>query len=212
VIPLTYPATFEKEDLRGKPGEVGIRILEVSRVIAPTLDDELAKQYDFESMDKMRATLRERVGKEKVRQEEARQQEDILTTLIADHPFEVPARLVKQEAEFQLNRVREELKQRNAPQEEIDKQVEALREQADTAAERNVRTFFLIESVARREKIFVTETEVEAELKAIAANHQTTYEEGPSRVRGAESPVSAALLTDRGQGAEIPQGQCEVHR
>jgi trigger factor len=177
VIPLTFPQGFEKEDLRGQTGEVELTIHEVSKVVTPPLDDALAKLFDFPSLDQMREDLARKLGEDKVRREESRQEQEIIDTLLAEHPFDVPGRMVKDQSQHQLRRIEEEMESQKAPPEEVRAKIEELRSESDAVADKSVKTFFLLEAIAKKEKIFVTESDVEAELRAVAARHQTSYEE-----------------------------------
>jgi len=47
-------------------------------------------------------------------------------------------------------------------------------DEATKEAEQRVKVFFLLEAIARNEKIFVTETDIDVELRNIAAANQTT--------------------------------------
>jgi trigger factor len=177
VIPLTFPETFEKEAVRGQGGEVALTIHEISKVVAPALDDEFAKQHDYESMAAMRTTLRERISAEKERLETQRQEEEILDALLKENTFEIPQRLVDQQSTHQLEDFADRLRKEKISEEEIEKKVAESKTESETEAERRVRTFFLVQAIGKKQKIFVTESDLEAELKAIATRHQTTYEQ-----------------------------------
>jgi trigger factor len=55
--------------------------------------------------------------------------------------------------------------------EDIEKKLEESKGEARTDAERRVRLFFLIEGVARQQKLFVTENDVEGEIRKIAQSN-----------------------------------------
>ena len=52
--------------------------------------------------------------------------------------------------------------------EEIEKKLEEAKDEAQQDAKRRVRLFFLIEAIARQQKLFVTENDIEAEIRSIA--------------------------------------------
>jgi FKBP-type peptidyl-prolyl cis-trans isomerase (trigger factor) len=66
----------------------------------------------------------------------------------------------------------------------VKKKLEEARGEAHEDAVRRVRLFFLIEAVARQQKLFVTETDIETELRAIAvANSNAETQVTPAMVR-----------------------------
>lgn len=176
-IELTFPETFDKKEVRGQKGKVQILVNEVLRVMAPPLDDAFAKSFDFETLDALKVELHKRIGEEKVRQNQLRQEEEILEILLNDHPFEVPGSLVGDQHKHQLQAYEARLKEAKTSDEEIQKKLAEAEADSRKDAERRVRVFFLIDAIARKEKIFVTESDVDQELRAIAANNGVTPED-----------------------------------
>ena len=176
-LELTYPDHFGVEEVRGEKGTVAIQVLEVLRVTAPPVDDDLAKGLDFDDLRALQDDLRTRIQEEKERSEKRRQEEDILDVVLNDHPFELPASLVDEQAEQQGKSYREQLEQQGAEEAEIEKKLEDARDEIHNHAQRRVRLFFLMEGIARQEKIFVTETDVDVQLRNIAAENNVPPEQ-----------------------------------
>jgi trigger factor len=176
-LDLTFPPTFEKTDVRGKRGSVTITILDVLRVQSAPIDDELAKGFDYDSLAALTDELRKRIAAEKERAEKQRQEDTILEVLANAHPFELPASLVDGQAEQSLASYRARMEQAKVPAEEIDQKVDAARTEARQHAERRVRLFFILDQIARQEKIFVNESDVDVELRNIAAQNNATLED-----------------------------------
>lgn len=170
-LEIEYPANFEKESVRGQRGSVVLHIHDVLRVQAPAIDDELAKELDHESLEALRTDLAERIAVEKVRAEKVRQEESILEILLNEQPFELPATLVEDQASHQLQLYAQRLKQQGMEDGAVEGKVEESRQEALEDARRRIRMFFLLDAIARREKLFVTDADVDVELRNIAAHH-----------------------------------------
>ncbi len=179
VVPLRFPDQFEKEEVRGKDGDVVVKVHEVLRFVSPPIDDELAKSLRFESLEELRADLRAKMAEEKAKEEERRQEEEILDALYAEHPFELPESLVQDELRHRLDHYARELERSGAPKEEIEKRIAEIRDEARKGAERALRDLFLCEAVAKKKKLFVTEDDVAAEIRRIASEHGVE----PAKVR-----------------------------
>lgn len=173
-LPLTFPEKFEKEAVRGKPGKVVMQVHEVLRVTAPPIDDALAKTLDFPDLAALQADLKTRIAEEKLRVGKLRQEEQVFEVLLEDHPFELPASLVAEQTEANLRQFGNRLKEQGASEDEVKKKLEESKGEAENDAIRRVRLFFLVEAIARREKLFVTETDLDQEIKKIAEQNKVT--------------------------------------
>ena len=167
-VPITFPDTFEKAAVRGQKGTASLTVHEVLRVLPAAIDDELAKGLEFENMAGLRADLSARIGQEKQRLGKQRQEEQCLAKLLEAHPIDLPPSLVEEQKHASLAAFAERMKQNGLPEDEIAKKIEESDAEAQQDAQRRVRLFFLIESVAKQQKLFVTEGDVDNELKAIA--------------------------------------------
>ena len=177
VCDLTFPETFEKKDVRGQKGKVNIKIHEVLRVIAPAIDDAFAKGFDFETLGQLQDELRKRIGEEKVKQNQIRQEEQILEKLIGDHSFDLPGSLVEDQHGHQLRAFEARMREGKVPDEEVKQKLSEAEPESKKDAEKRVRVFFLLDAIARKEKIFVTENDVEAELRGVAAANSVTLDD-----------------------------------
>lgn len=175
-LEITFPPNFAVETVRGKSGEVELQIHDVLRVQPPPIDDEFAKGYDFETLEALKADLRTKIGAEKERLETQRQEDQCIQALMAAHDFPLPDGLIEAETKAQLANYAERLKQAKTPEDEIEPKVDAARDEARQEAEKRVRIFFILESVAKAQKIFVTESDVEEAIRAMAGQHNATPE------------------------------------
>lgn len=183
-IPITFPETFEKEPVRGQAGTVRMQVEQVLRVAPPPIDDTLAQGLEFENLAALRADLKARISAEKQRLGKSRQEEQCLQSLLAAHEIPVPPSLVEEQQRASLAAFEQRLKEGGAGAEEVKKRLEESQDEAQQDAVRRVRLFFLVEAVARQHKIFVTETDTEAELRAIAAaNSQDGNQISAAQVR-----------------------------
>lgn len=181
---ITFPANFEKEAVRGQQGKVVAKVTEVLRVTPPPIDEELAKGLEFGSLAELRADLKQRITAEKTRIGKGRQEEQALQKLMEQHSIPVPPSLVEEQKQAALGTLAQRLQQNGAKDEEIQKKLEESQAEAQQDAERRVRLFFLIEAVAKQNKLFVTENDVEGELRAIAlANSSENVQFSAAQVR-----------------------------
>ena len=167
-MPITFPDNFEKEAVRGTEGTVKVQLHEVMRVAPPPIDDELAKAMDFESLEKMREDLRSRISQEKERLGKQSQEQAALDHLAEAAGIALPPSLVEEQQQSSLQAYGQRLQQEGVPVEQIRERLEAAKDESLQDAERRVRMFFLIDAIAQQQELTVDESEVQAELEAIA--------------------------------------------
>lgn len=184
-MPITFPANFEKEAVRGQTGSVKATVLEVIRVTPPPIDDALAKSLEFDDVAALRGDLKARISQEKQRLGKNRQEEQCLQALITMHEIPLPPSLVEEQQKASLGSLAHKMQQNGASEDDIKKKLEESEGEAQQDAQRRVRLFFLIEAVARQNRLFVTENDIEQELRAIAAANS-----------GPENQFTAAQVRD----------------
>jgi len=175
-VPMTFPEDFEVEGVRGKPGHARLTLTEVYRFHEPT-DEEMLRAFDFPSLDTMRQETEKTILAHKNETEDRRIEEAILSEIIGAHDFELPERIVEEQVESSLARFRALREAAGAKPEEVAAEVAARRKDSRKNAEKQVMGFFLIEAIGRKEKLFVTDDEIKAELQAIAARNQSSLQE-----------------------------------
>ncbi len=176
-LELKFPDNFEKEDYRGKDGKAEMSILEVMRVIPAPIDDELAKGYDFETLDAMKEALQKRIGEEKVTAEESRQENHIIEAILNENPFDLPEALVEDQANHLLSQAGQQMKQQGSDEETIKAELEKNKDSAKEEAVQRLRVFFLLDAITKDQKIFITESDVDVALRNIAAQNHASYED-----------------------------------
>lgn len=152
----------------GKRGLAKVRVKAVVKPRAAT-PAELAEDLGLEGEEQLRERLGAQIGRENARRERERLAHEILEKILALKPFELPERMVKEEAEAATARRVEQMKQAGASEEQAAQaaaeHAEAMREQA----ERRLKHWFVIRKVAQTEKVRVSENELDGAIRALAA-------------------------------------------
>lgn len=172
-MPITFPDTFEKAEFRGQSGTATFAVHEVLRVMPAAIDEALAKSLEFDTVDALRTDLGARITQEKSRLGRQRQEEQCLLKLLETHPIALPPSLVEEQKRASLASFAQRMQQNGMPEEEIQQKLTESDGEAQADAERRVRLFFLVEAVARQQQLFVTESDLEQELRNIAAANST---------------------------------------
>ena len=168
-VNLTLPADYLKKDLAGKEISVHLKVKEIKEKILPEVDDEFAKDLgEYQTIKDLKEHLHNLIAERK--KEEIRQitKEKILDKLVAQHSFSVPKSMIERQVQSFLARAELQLAREGRRIESASPEGEKLRETFLPLAEREVRGSLILEKIAEKEKISVSESEVDAHLEKLA--------------------------------------------
>jgi len=174
-IEVHCPEDYGYKRWAGKTIFFHVKVKEIKEKILPVLDDEFAKDLGkYESLEELKAHLREDIEKEKKAALDRKLKEQIVEQLIRANPFEVPESLIEEQANSLVSGTRARLASQGIAFESLGVTEEKMKENSREAAQRQVQTFLILEKVSEREGITVTDEEVEQRLKEISEQtHQT---------------------------------------
>lgn len=170
---------FPVEEHRGKGATLVLTIKEIKRPKVPNIDDGLAKQLDFDSLDELKKHLRVRLERNKqawVQQNLTTQLYEKLFNMVS---FDLPEDLIARQSERKLRQRQLELLYRGTPVDEVRKETEYLRSLSEEFVIRDVKLSFIFEQIADKERLYVTETDIENRIVEMANAYRTT----PVRLR-----------------------------
>ena len=171
--------SYPIEKWREKEGVLTITVKEIRRPVLPELNEEFAKRMDCDSIDDLKEHVRRSLMQSRESEVALDLERQIFDALLEKTPFELPEGVHKAQARNIMIRQQFRLKQRGMPEEEIQKRLEELRGASEEAAARNLKIFFILDKIADREKVFVTENEVENRIASLANSYRTS----PQRMR-----------------------------
>ncbi len=146
-----------------------VRIVDVLAPKLPELDDELARRFGrYQSAAELEADVVRRIRSAK--EQGARQQREtaLLDQLTERHPIELPEGVVRHEVEELLRDYAEGLSRQGVDLERAQIDWQKMGEEARPHAERRVKARLLLDAIADREQVEVTEPEFEHSLALLA--------------------------------------------
>ncbi len=177
-IQQPYPDNHPDDRLAGKTVVFRVRIAAVKEKRLPALDDEFAKDCGhYASLQELRDKVTEEMERALERDKEEKYKDTILKRLEETHHFEVPETLLERELSaivrgiLQRQRRQGQGAQGGMEAEHLagrQAEVKQLREQHLREANRRVKLGLILEAIANREGISVTEADVAAEIDRLA--------------------------------------------
>ena len=159
---------FSVEQHRNKSAKMEISIKEIKRPKSPKIDDELAKQVGYDSLGELKEFMSQRLEMEKKRMAEGEMQEQISSKLIEMADFEMPEDMIKHHTNERLHKYQHDLVNKGTPQEEIEKHTEDMKSASEESVVRDFKMSLVLEHIAEKERIFVTEDDVNRRISEMA--------------------------------------------
>jgi trigger factor len=164
----SFADDFPNEEFRGKTVDYEVTLVALKEKRLPEFDDDFARAVaQAESADVLREKVRAYLRQEKEAARRRKFRRDILETILSRTSVPAPEVLVESEVVSSLRDYARYLASNGVDPKEAD--WEKLREDARPGAERRVREYLVLDAVARREEISITETELDAEITRAAA-------------------------------------------
>ncbi|MGB6347707.1 MAG: trigger factor [Methyloceanibacter sp.] len=164
VIDATFPEGYPEAKLAGKQARFDVKVKEVASPETPVIDEAFATGLGFESLDKLKETVKERLEQDRVVASRQRLKRALLDQLNASYDFELPPTLVDNEFEAIWRQVTADLEQAKRTFEDEDTTEDKARAEYRDIAARRVRLGLVLSEVGTRNKIQVTDEEVNRAL------------------------------------------------
>lgn len=168
-ITVTLPEDFPIEELRSQQLVFQTTVKELKQAVLPSLDDELAERIaPGKTMAAIKEIIRENMEGERRRKIDDMKVNQIVAHFNAQMNFELPEELVTQETQSQADAIVKRGVQSGMSAGEIESQQNEIFANAGDQAVSNLRTNFILQEIARAEKITVTDNELANHLIQIA--------------------------------------------
>jgi len=207
-IEITIPDDYKDETIRGRKAELSVTVLEVRAKEVPALDDEFAKDTGkADTLDGLRAALRKELEDRErgVIDREAR--EAALRELIKKNQIPVAGTLVERAVEMQYARLRQMLGMK--PERGNPGLSDELRDKMRPAGADEVRGQLLLEAIADKEGLTITDTELTRHIEDTAKSRNVA----PAKLRaewqrdGRIDNVTYSLRQDKVLGFLVDKAQ-----
>ncbi len=168
-ITVTLPEDFPVADLRSKDIVFQVTVKELKEAVLPELDDEMAaKLAPGKTMQEIKDIIRENMESERKRKIDDMKVNQIVAHFNSQSDFDLPEELVSQETQNQADAMVKQGVKSGMSEDEIQSQQEEIFASAGTQALSNLRANFILQEIARKESITVSDNELVNHLVQIA--------------------------------------------
>jgi len=185
---VTYPADYAATELAGKSVEYTVAVKGVKQRVVPALDDEFAKDLgSFDSLAALRERVRHDLEHEATHESDGQMRGDLLKALAARVAFQVPDTLVEAELDRRVEDVARRLIEQQVDPRKAGIDWNDMRTAQRDKAIESVKATLVLDEIAKREPVTVSDDEVGQEIARFAERGKRT-----------EAAVRAQLEKDNG--------------
>lgn len=164
------------EVLRGKKAVYNVTVKTVRMRVLPK-DEDLLAQVKLESLDKLREQTRTHLAESAQQAEKHRREQTIIEFLLKKTEFDLPESQVSEEINTTLDRMMNEAQYRGLTREDLEKNREAIIENATGSAKRQLSLRYILGSIAEKEGIQLTDAEVAQKIETLSVDFRMKPEQ-----------------------------------
>lgn len=183
-VEVTFPKDYHAEELKGKKAVFKVKVHEVKEVKVPELDKEFFEDLGMEGVDtkeKLEAKVSESILTNKDAELENKYIDELLEAAAKDTEVDIPEVMINDELDRMIREYDSHLRSQGITLDQFYKftnsDEEALKAQMRPEAARRVKHRLMLEEIAKKEKIEISNEEAEKEAERLAKNYQIKKEE-----------------------------------
>ena len=172
-VNVTFPESYGKEELNGKPAKFEVEVKEVKAKELPVLDDEFAKEVsEFETLEALKEDTTKKLEEANTARAEREYEEAILRAVVENAKMDIPAVMVEQEIDRMVQNLAQRLQYQGLTLEQYFQftgtDAEKMREYMKENAETKVKTELVLEALQKAEKMEVLDEELKEKASEVA--------------------------------------------
>ena len=183
-VKVTFPEDYHAKDLKGKDAVFKVKVLEVKEVSVPDLDKDFFDDLGMEGItnkEELEKMLKENIIARKEMENENKYLDELLEAAAKNTEVEVPEVMINEELDRMIKDYSDHLKMQGISLEQFyqftNSDESALKDQMREEANKRIVYRLMLEEIAKKEKIEITDEEANKEAKVLAEKYGVSLEE-----------------------------------
>ena len=183
-VNVTFPEDYHSEELKGQAVTFKVKVHEVKEVKIPELDEEFFEDLGMEgvnSKETLEAEVKESIKASKDHEAENKYIDELLEAAAKNVKVEIPDVMIDEETRRMLREYEEHLKMQGISLEQFYKftnsDESALKAQMGDEAKKRVTYRLMLEEIAKKENIKVSDAEADKEAESLAEKYHMSKED-----------------------------------
>ena len=171
-VNVDFPADFVTTELQGKKGVYEVEVVEVKEKVLPAVDETFAKSFGAENVEKLREGVRRDLENELTYSQNKTVRNQLIRSLLNRVNFELPETAVAHETRNAVWDIVRENQKRGISRDLIEQEKDRIYSAATQGAKERVKVSFLLQKIAEKENIKVSQEEVAQRVQVLASMYQ----------------------------------------
>lgn len=176
-VNVTFPETYQAEELAGQPAVFKVKIKEIKEKQLPELDDEFAAEVsEFDTLDEYKADLRKQLTEKKENEVRRAKEDAVISAIINDAKMDIPEPMITTQQRQMVDEFSQRMQMQGLSLEQYFQftglDMEKMLEQVKPQAEDKIKSRLVLEAVVKAEDIAATEEEYDEELSKMAESYK----------------------------------------
>lgn len=183
-IEVTFPEDYHSEELKGAKAIFKIKVHEIKTTVIPEVNEEFFEDLGMEGIDtleKLEKQVEENIKVRKEADAENKYLDELLDKASETTEVNIPHAMIHEELDRMLEQYKQNLSMQGITIEQFYKftnsDEQALKDQMHPEAEKRVKLRLMLEEIAKKENIEVTDEEAKEESKKLADKYKMEEQE-----------------------------------
>ena len=179
-VNVTFPTEYHSKELAGKPSLFKVKVNSIKRLEKQELNDEFAKENGHESVEDMKAKIKENVTTREERRIEGNFIQQIVDSIVSTSEVEVPKSMVEKEINSKISEFSNQLKMQGISLEQYfqmtGQSLDSMKASVEETAATNVKADLVLSEISKLEKLTAEDKDIDDKIEEMAKmyNMETT--------------------------------------
>ncbi len=209
---IHYPGDEAIKEMAGTSVDYAVTVKDIRKRVLPALDDEFAKDVgEFETLQALRERVEQDLQREAEQEADRNLRADLLKELAARVGVDIPDSLVEREIDRRTEEFARRLMDQNIDPRRANIDWDQFRDSQREASRESVKSALVLDEIARRENVTVSDEEIDSDVAQYAARSGLTPAALRARLEkeGALSRLAAGIRREKTIDFVLSQAQVE---
>lgn len=180
-VNVTFPEEYQASELAGKPALFKVNIKGIKAKELPELNDDFAQDVsEFDTLDEYKADIKTKLAEKKEKEAKQDKENKVIDKIIENAKMEIPVAMINTQVKQMVDEFAQRLSYQGLQLEQYFQftglDMPKFEEQCKPQALKRIQSRLVLEAIASKESIEVSDEEFKAELEKMASMYQMEVE------------------------------------
>ncbi len=179
-VNVKFPEDYQAENLAGKDATFKCKVNSIRAKELPELNDDFASDQGFDTLAEYKEDVKNKLAQKKETDQKAKREDAVVRAVIEDSEMELPEAMIETQQRQMVNEFAQRLQMQGMNMEQYlqytGSSVDQMLAQVKPQAIERIKSRLVLEAVAAKENIEISDADFEAELESMAHQYKMEVE------------------------------------